>query len=136
MSAATFTEAYRQAGYRIANPRNQWSARQPDGTAVALTVWSDQIDKRAEPWVVDTRGHPQFAEWGGRQGNTIRKRDIAHALDACGGWVDLILCVAIDPAEQPRRIRHARHWPQRRGWLDPDAFDPETGMFRLELRPA
>ena len=136
MSGGTFTEAYRQAGYRIANPRNQWSARKPDGSAVALTVWADQIDKAAEPWVVDTRGHPRYAEWAGRQGNTIRKRDIAHALAACGGRVDLILCVAVDPGEQPRRIRHARHWPQRIGWIDPAAFDAEAGTFRMELRPA
>ena len=113
---ATFTQACRQAGYKIGNPRNQWSAR--------------------EPWVVDTRDHPRFAEWGERQGNSIRKKDIAWALDHCHGRTDLILCVAGDPQAQPRRIRIARYWSQRIGKPDRDAFDETTGQFRLELHPA
>ncbi|RVT82101.1 hypothetical protein DXV76_16620 [Rhodobacteraceae bacterium CCMM004] len=134
--AGTFTEAYRQAGYAIANPRNQWSALSADGTRVAMTVWSDEIDKSSEPWVVDIRDHPRLEAWGGRTGNAIRKKHIAHALVRCAGRVDLILCVAEDPTRQPRRIKIARHWPQRIGRLDPDGFDPETGTFRLWLDPA
>lgn len=133
---ATFTEAYRQAGFQIKNPRNQWSARKSDGSAVAMTVWSDEIDKSAEPWVIDTHGHPAFDDWGGRTGNAIRKSDIAHALDACDCQVSLILCVAQDPKASPRKIKIARHWPERVGVLIPERFDPETGHFRLELHPA
>ena len=113
---ATFTEARRQAGYTIGKPRNQWSAHKP----------------RA----VDTRDHPRFAEWGERQGNGIRKKDIARALDPCHGRTDLILCVAEDPQARRRRIRIARTWSQRIGKPDRDAFDETTGQFRLELHPA
>ena len=131
----TFTEAYKSAGYVVRNPRNQWSARKTDGTGVALSVWSDEIDRNAEPWVVDTRGHPEFDEWGGRTGNAIRKKYIAFALERLGGRVDLILCVAVDPAASPRKVKIARHWSQRWGLLDPESFDPKTGVFRMELHP-
>jgi hypothetical protein len=133
---ATFTKAYMDAGYELSNPRNQWSARTPDGSRVALTVWADEIDKSSEPWLLDTHDHPRFEEWGGRVGNAIRKKDIAYALEALGGRCDLILCVAEDPTASTRKIKIARHWTQRVGRLVAERFDPETGHFRLELYPA
>jgi hypothetical protein len=133
---ATLTEAYSDAGYAIRNPRNRWSARKGDGSAVALTVWADESDKRTEPWVVDVRNRSNLAVWRGRQGNKIRIADIPHALEHCGGRVDLILCISVDPKSEPRRGKIARHWHQRIGRLDPRAFDSETGMSRVELHPA
>ena len=132
----TLTQAYKDAGYTLRSPRNQWSAQKDDGSGVALSVWSDEIDKSAEPWVIDTHGHPGFDVWGKRPGHTMRKKHIAYALAHLGGRCDLILCVVTDPSMEPRKVKDARHWPQRVGQLDADRFDPETGHFRLKLRPS
>ena len=126
----TLTEAYRQLGYKITNPRNQWSAINEDG-GVAITIWEDEISKAQEPWTVDNRAHPKFHLWGHKVGNKSRARHLAKAMEN-GGSVDLILCVAHDPSEEPRRIKDRRPLRSREGKVTD--FDPLTGQFRLELR--
>ncbi|MEQ8919823.1 MAG: hypothetical protein RIE60_03395 [Roseovarius sp.] len=132
---ASFSEAYRKAGYRLSNPRNQWSARKADGSGVAITIWADEIDKSSDPWVFDCRDHPLYHEWGGRVGNSIRTRDIEFAIEHLNGQFDLILCRAVDPTESPRKIKTADHWTARVGQIDPREFDAETGQFRMMLVP-
>ena len=133
---ATFSAAYEAAGYTLDNPRNQWSAARADGR-VALTVWSDEIDKSSEPWVYDLGpGHPRLDIWVHKAGNTARCRHISSALESGQIEFDLILCVAEDPAANPRKVKHARHWYQRVGRIVPGTFDPRLGTFRMELLAA
>lgn len=135
MSAASFKTAYEEAGYQIANPRNQWTALREDGSGVAMTVWSDEIDKTSEPWRLDMRAHPRLGVWIGKVGNSVRIRHLRHAEQSLDGRVDLILCVAEDVEEEPRRIKRARPWTQRQGFLVPGTLNSETGEFLMELRP-
>jgi hypothetical protein len=131
----TFTGAFEAAGYVLAAPRTQWSAIKPDASAVALTVWSDEITKTREPWVVDVFDHPRLAEWIGRAGNATRSAHIKFGLENCGGRFDLILCRAVDPNVSVRRVDWARPWHERVGVILPHEFRPETGEYRMSLLP-
>lgn len=131
---ATFTSAYRKAGYELPNPRNSWSAKKADGSGVALTVWADEIThKSTEPWVMDIRGHARLDLWKDRVGNAIRKQHIQHALDHLGGEFDLILCRAVDANADIRKVKTAQFWERRRGYIDASEFNTDTGEFRIEL---
>lgn len=130
-----FTEAFRVAGYELSSPRSQWSAIRADGKAVALTVWTDEIDKSTDPWQIELRGHPKLSIWMVKPGNSIRKRHVRHALDHCDGHVDLILCKAVNPNKDTRTVEWARPWKERRGLIMPDEFNEMTGEYRLRLFP-
>jgi hypothetical protein len=116
---AGFTEAYEKAGYVLANPRNDWAAIKPDRSAVALTVWQDQIVKGQDPLFMDCRGALNLAEWKDRQGNHKRIQAIKHSLTHCDGMFDFILCVAVAVAVKasPRKIATATHWARMRGHI-------------------
>ena len=133
---AGFTEAYRKAGYVLANPRNDWSAVRSDGSAVALTIWQDEIVKGQGPLFVDLRGHPLLAEWKDRQGNRKKIRDVKHGLAHCGGVFDIILCRAVDVTASPRKVAYAEYWQRMRGHINPDTLDEGDGTFRIDFRPA
>ena len=103
-----------------------------DPPGAALTVWSDKIDNKVDPWVVDIRNERRLAEWRGKPGNTARKVHVRFGLETCGGWFDLILCRAVEP----RKVESARFWQERAGLILPDEFDEDTGGYRMTLRPA
>ena len=128
-----FTDAFKAAGYELSSPRTQWSAIRSDGSAVVLTVWSDEIDKSTDPWQIDLRNHPRLDVWKSKPGNAIRKKHVRHALDHCGGQVDLILCKAVDPKANTRTVEWARPWTERVGIIKSDEFDQSTGEFRMQL---
>ena len=133
---ATFSSAYREAGYELNNPRNQWSAQRADGK-VAITVWKDEIDRSEEPWLYDLSvSHRRFDYWKNLAGNTVRRRHIASALERGCNEFDLILCEAEDPYVEPRKVRIARHWKQRKGRIVEGSFDSAVGTFVMELVPA
>jgi hypothetical protein len=132
----TFSDAFRAAGYELSSPRSQWSAIREDGKAVALTVWTDEIDKTTDPWQIELRGHPKLSVWQGKPGNAIRRKHVRHGLDHCGGQFDLILCKAVDPAKDTRSVEWARPWPERRGVILSGEFVEATGEYRLRLFPA
>jgi hypothetical protein len=131
----TFTGAYAKAGYTVANPRNQWSAIKEDGSGVALTVWSDEIDESQEPWRMDLRNHKRIDVWRGKVGNKVRLRHLCHAMENLEGRVDLILCIARDVDENPRRVKSARPWYQRQGRLVAGTLNSLTGEFLIEFWP-
>ncbi len=132
----TFTDAFRAAGYDLSSPRSQWSAIRPDGKAVAVTVWADEIDKSKDPWEVDLRGHPKLSIWQDKPGNAMRRRHVLHALENCGGKFDLILCKAVDPSKNTRTVEWSRPWKERFGVILPEEFNQKTGEYRLRLFPA
>lgn len=132
---AGFTEAYAKAGYRLTNPRNGWSAVREDGSAVALTIWQDEIVKGQVPLFMDCRTHPNLADWQDKQGNRIRKTHIHHGLVHCGGQFDIILCRARHPTAQPRQVQSAELWQAMVGIIHPDEFDPASGAFRITFGP-
>jgi hypothetical protein len=134
--ALGLSAAYAQAGYRLANTRQNWSALRADGGAVALSVWSDEIDKTSEPWRYAMWDHPTFHAWRDRPGQMTRAGHIAHGLAHCGGRFDLILCRAKAPVRDPRVVEEARHWVQRVGVIAPEDFRPDTGEFIMTLVPA
>ena len=107
-----------------------------DPPGAALTVWSDKIDNKVDPWVVDIRNERRLAEWRGKPGNTARKAHIRFGLETCGGWFDLILCRAVDPQVEPRKVEAVRHWKERVGLILPEDCDDDTGGYRMTLRPA
>jgi hypothetical protein len=119
---AGFTEAYKKAGYVLANPRNDWAAIKPDRSAVALTVWQDQIVKGQDPLFMDCRGAPNLAEWKDRQGNRKRILAIKHSLTHCDGMFDIILCVAADVKASPRKVATATYWSRMKGHIGADTF--------------
>ena len=132
----SFTGAYLKAGYTLENPRNQWSAVRDDGR-VALTIWSDEIDKSAEPWRYDvSECHPRFSLMIGKVGHAVRAMHIERALGCGQTDFDLILCVAEDTTANPRKVKIARHWDQRVGRLVDGSFDRQAGTFVMELCPA
>jgi hypothetical protein len=134
--ALGLSAAYAKAGYKLANARQHWSALRADGGAVALSVWSDEIDKSSDPWRYVIWDHPTFAEWRDRPGQRTRAGHIAHGLEHCGGRFDLILCRAKPPIGDPRVVEEARPWVQRVGVIAPEDFRPETGEFVMTLAPA
>lgn len=133
MTVRTLTEAYREAGFAIRNPRNQWSACDPQRPAVAITVWEDQIDRSVEPWRFHTSAFRDVSIWGHRTGNAIRRRDVAFALEHCGGEVALIWIRAADPMASVRKIVERRHMVERVGRIDAESFNPVTGEFAVFL---
>lgn len=128
--------AYALAGYKLGSARQNWSALRADGGAVALSVWSDEIDKTSEPWRYVMWDHPTFEEWRDRPGQMTRAGHIAHGLEHCDGRFDLILCRAKTPIGNPRVVEEARPWVQRVGVIAPEDFRPETGEFIMTLLPA
>jgi hypothetical protein len=133
--AKGLSAAFEELGYRLANPQNHWSAIRDDGSGVAVTVWSDEITKGPEPWVLDMRNHVRLSIWIHKVGNSVRKKHLAYAEKELDGKVDLILCVAHDPRGEPRKVKIARPWKERTGHLVPGTLNDTTGEFLLELRP-
>lgn len=133
--AATFTDAFKEAGYQLTSPRIQWSSLSADGARVAITIWADEIDKTQEPWQFDCRGDPRIDEWINKPGNALRMRHLKHALERCGGKVDLILCRAENPKAVTRKVVAARWWKERIGLIQPGELDEDTGAFRVQLLP-
>ena len=132
---AGFTAAYEEAGFELANPRNQWSAERKDG-AVAVTIWGDRIDKSSEPWIYDTRAWSAERAFASSVGRTVLKRHVAGRLATGRRDFALILRQPVDPDVRPRKVKSARHWHQRVGVIGDGEYDAETGGFRMELRPA
>ena len=135
MSKGSLSGAYVEGGYVLGNPRNQWSAFDEKNGRVALTVWSDQIDRSGALPVIDTSNGRPISDWGHRVGNKVRIRHIAWALQNAGGWVDLILLRAKTPITEPRTVEGARFWEQVRGHISSSDFNPETGNFRVVIHP-
>ena len=136
MKVRTLTQAYMDAGFSIANPRNQWSACDIARPAVAITVWEDQIDRSSEPWRFHTSAFRDVKIWGKRVGNAVRKRHVAFALQSCGGEVSLVWIKAADPMEPVRRIIDRRFMSERIGRIVASSFNPVTGEFAVELHRA
>lgn len=132
---AGFAAAYEEAGFTLANPRNQWCAEREDG-AVAVTIWGDRIDKISEPWIYDTREWSAEQAFASSAGRTVLKRHVAGRLASGRNDFVLILCQPVDPDARPRKVKSARHWHQRVGVIGDCKYDAGTGGFRMELRPA
>lgn len=128
---AGFVEAYRKAGYVLRNPRDAWSAVKADGSAVALTVWADEIAGKGAEMHLDLRQHPLLPDWRYGQGNRQRIRDIQHGLEHCGGVFDIILCRAVDPKASPRTVQDAQLWGRLKGCIAAETFEPEDGTYLM-----
>ncbi len=132
---AGFATAYAEAGFTLANPRNQWSAEREDGE-VAVTVWGDRIDKSSEPWIYDTMAWSAEAAFASSAGRTVLRRHVSARLASGRNDFVLILCQPVDPDARPRKVKTARHWHQRVGVIADGDYDAGTGGFRMELRAA
>ncbi|MCW1918989.1 hypothetical protein NX862_09495 [Rhodobacter sp. KR11] len=128
---AGFVEAYRKAGYTLENRMNSWSAVKADDSAVALTVWKDELRGKDGQLYLELRGHPLLSDWQPRQGNLRRIRHVQHGLDKCGGIFDIILCEAVDLKASPRKVRDAWLWKGMKGRIDAETFDPNDGTYLL-----
>ncbi|MBC6442723.1 MAG: hypothetical protein GDA53_06310 [Rhodobacteraceae bacterium] len=129
----TLTEAFAAAGFTLRNPRCDWSAMSDDGKKVALTVWSDEINKSRAPWSYGDIAAQKLAIWQNRAGNSVRKRHLRHVRNHCDGRAELVLVTAQDVTAEPRKVERARPWPERTGVLQ--EFDETTGEFRMDLIP-
>lgn len=85
---------------------------------------------------MELRGHPKLRVWHDKPGNAMRKKHVRYALENCDGYVDLILCKAVDPSKDTRTVEWARPWKERRGLIRADEFNEATGEYRLQLLPA
>ena len=129
----TLTQAYLDAGgYTLRNARWSWSARRSDPPGVALTAWEDETDQSVEPWIYRP-SQKKLALWIGKLGNQERIENIRFGLARCGGCFDIVWIKVRNPDQEPRRILSRRFLSERFGIVRPEAFDPSTGMFCLEL---
>lgn len=126
-----FTDAFHALGYRVAVPRQDWSAEREDG--VCITLWTKELDW--ESMSVDTRLHAGPNDlWRTKPGNRKGIAHLTRALDAFSGRVDVVT-VHGEPGEG---FGDASPWrpEERRGhtWRIL-AVEPERGHFQAQAKP-
>jgi hypothetical protein len=103
-------------------PRNEqwaWSAKNADGSVVALNVWEDKLSHgvyRQEPYSEKSRRTAGFSDL---------VKNLTLAQDKCGGILHMVLCKAEDTRASPRAVADRR--PLDKIVLRLTEFDPVTG---------
>jgi hypothetical protein len=128
-----FGEAFRELGYKLGAPRQDWSAE--NGSGVCLSLWQKEIHPTNRGLWIDTTVHCGPLEiWRSKPGNRKRIDHIYRAVSSLDGFVDVVL-VNGTPGEG---YDDAHPWKpeQRKGhrWRVVH-FDPQTGHFRAETVP-
>ena len=95
----TQTAAFEYFGTVRKNPRWSWSAKSPDGKAVAVTLWQDEFENGGKTY--RSRGNPAGAS---RAGGTELLENLQWALDNCDGKVRVVMAKAKDIKADPRSI--------------------------------
>jgi hypothetical protein len=130
-----FVEAFRQLGYKVEAPRQDWSAEKEDG--VCISLWKKEMGSRDGLLWMNTHIHADPIEnWGHKAGNIKRIRHLRRALDQFGGRVDVVI-VSGDPGVS---YGTAQAWLAEGGragtlWHVTE-LDDETGHFEVVLKPA
>lgn len=122
--------AFAKLGYRLENPRQDWSAEKADG--VCITLWRAEIDW--DSMCMDSRLHGgPLEEWVNLPGN--RKR-VRHALRAVAEF-DRVVDVIVVDGTPGHGVTSAHPWmpSQRNGLLwRITELEEETGHIRLEAK--
>jgi hypothetical protein len=126
----TAKDAFAYFGARKANPRWSWSARSPDGAAVVVTWWKDEIERRDGRLIYDCRNHPTLDQWRSRVGNRDRIRNLAHARDHCDGLFRIVWAKARDPQERIRKP--IERYPDKTLCMRLVQLNERTGEFLAE----
>jgi len=85
-----YSEAFAALGYRLENPRQDWSAVNASG--VCISLWRCEIAFSAGKPRIDTRLHcgPE-AMWHDLPGNKKRMRHLMRAATEYGGHIDVVI---------------------------------------------
>lgn len=125
-------EAFAKYGVAGKNQRWSWSARSSDGQTVVLTLWQDLVKLSEGVVYYDTFGH-RSEEWSDKPGNRERLENLIWARDKCGGLFRVIITVAADTDEFPRRIASCFARPD---WtMTLTDLNETTGEFRAKMVP-
>lgn len=98
----SLTETFSSLGAPLTNQRWSWGAERQDDGAVFLRVWQDECDKIDGRRAVRITANDDFADKPDNLGNAERLKHVE--LIRAGRLVYLIMCVALNPNEEPRKI--------------------------------
>jgi hypothetical protein len=128
-----YAAAFRSLGYRLASPRQDWSAFSGDG--VCISLWSKELRVRNNVSWLDTAAHARpLVEWGSKPGNQLRIAHLMVARTRFDGFVDVVL-VSGTPGDSYEK---AEPWDveKRGGQWRVTALDEVTGHFVAEVVPS
>lgn len=128
MKVTTLADAFAFFGTCPGNPRWSWSGVSPDSTAVAVTIWENEVGPDGS---VDYFGHEGLATWSAKPGNRERIRNLTIARDNCGGLFHVIWVTARDFNETPWSI--AGRCPEENFMMKLVDLDESTGEFSAVL---
>lgn len=128
-----FSSAFASLGYVLKAPRTDWSAE--NDTGVCLSLWAKEITFHGVSCSFDTREKTNPIEtWNCKPGFRRRQAHLRRAVET-GGRIDVVI-VSGTPGGS---YEDAHPWkPEQRksmAWFV-TAFDPETGHFSAETKPA
>src|SRR2546426_4518287 len=100
--AMTWTRAgaFAQVGVRLRNNQWSWSGRSEDGQTVAITVWTDKVNREDDSFVYRQIAYTEAER--GRPGFRELIENLRWARDHCGGFVKIVMTTAKDDKANPR----------------------------------
>ena len=123
-----FVEAFEELGYKVPNPRQDWSAEKPDG--VCITLWKADVNWVPPPPKFDLwkLAEPGQNEWENLPGHSKRTRHLQRAMSDFDGKVDVVI-VGGTPGEgygtaDPWLLQQRKNHTWRL-----TKFDEATGFF-------
>ncbi len=130
MARTRLRDAFAHFGARARNHVWGWSACSADGKTVVVTFWKDHLsDLKQRPVVYDIYGKDVHL-WTKKHGNRDRINKLKWARDHCNGRFRVVITVARDEQEYPRKIRDC--YPEPNLVMRLTDLDEETGEFRAE----
>lgn len=123
----SLSEMFASLGAPLTNQRWSWGAERPNGGALFLRVWQDECAKIDNRRAVRITANTYFAGKPDNLGNTERLKHVG--LIRAGRTAYLIMCVAVDPGAEPRKIAH---FNDREVFVGGEVFDYEDDVW-IEL---
>jgi len=115
-------------GTKPKNPRWSWSGRSDDGAVVSVTLWQDGFSDQGRVYRVaegafgtEFRSNPGYSEL---------IDNLEHAKTQLEGIVRVVIAVAEDPSDYPRKI--GRCYPQEKLKMRVVELNTILGTFVLE----
>lgn len=123
----TLKECHRALGTIPKNSRWSWSGRSEDGNTVCVQLWQDLFTDQGKTYA--TGDILAETPWVGSLGHLELVENLQWAQSHCDGKVSVIIAIAEDKDEAPRKIQEC--FPHLKLTMKVSMLDTTTGAFTL-----